>query len=105
MDNSTPQANSSQTDLMIETAQDVLQEVEIEASRMGSLISDLLLLTQEDSGELQLQDGIVEMDTLLLDVYRQTRRMVECTKGENALEVRLGGEDQALVRGDFVSKY
>jgi signal transduction histidine kinase len=40
------------------------------------------------------------MDTLLLDVYRQTRRMAEQRRGPRALEIRLGAEDQAQVCGD-----
>jgi signal transduction histidine kinase len=53
-----------------------------------------------DSGALQLQREPVEMDTLLLDVYRQTRRIAQQRRGPNALEIRLGSEDQALVYGD-----
>jgi signal transduction histidine kinase len=38
---------------------------------------------------------------VLLEVYRQTQRMVEHYKGKpDALDIRLGSEDQALVRGD-----
>ncbi len=40
------------------------------------------------------------MDTLLLDVYRQTRRIAQQRRGPDALEIRLGSEDQALVYGD-----
>ena len=67
---------------------------------MGEMISDLLLLAQADSGALQLQLAPVEIDTLLLDVYRQARRLAEHYKGPGGLEVRLGSEDQALVNGD-----
>ncbi|MEZ4713846.1 MAG: HAMP domain-containing sensor histidine kinase [Caldilineaceae bacterium] len=77
-----------------------LQEVEAEADRMARMISDLLLLAQADSGELQLTYEPVEMDTLLLDVFRQARRIAERAKGAEALQISLGGEDQALVRGD-----
>ncbi|MCX6040829.1 MAG: ATP-binding protein [Caldilinea sp.] len=81
--------------------QESLREVQAEVGRMNKLIGDLLLLAQADSGALQLQMGPVEMDTMLLDVYRQTRRLVEHYKGRpDALEIRLGSEDQALVRGD-----
>ena len=80
--------------------QETLTEVENETTRMGTMINDLLLLAQADSGALQLQMEPVEMDTLLLDIYRQTRRMAERLKGLNALDVRLGEEDQALVQGD-----
>ena len=79
---------------------ETLGEVQVETERMGKMISDLLLLAQADSGALQLQLEPVEMDTLLLDVYRQTRRLAEHYKGPNSLEIRLGSEDQGLVRGD-----
>jgi signal transduction histidine kinase len=83
-----------------ELLQETVIEVEHETNRMSRMINDLLLLAQADSGALQLQWGKVEMDTLLLDLYRQTRRLAELRKGANALEIRLGHEDQALVWGD-----
>ena len=67
---------------------------------MSKMINDLLLLAQADSDTLQLQWNPVEMDTLLLEVYRQTKRMADVRKGLNALDIRLGHEDQALVWGD-----
>lgn len=79
---------------------ETLVEVQAETKRMSEMISDLLLLAQADSGALQLQWGPVEMDTLLLDVYRQTRRLADHYKGTGELEVRLGSEDQAIVQGD-----
>lgn len=79
---------------------EIVDETEGEAARMGKMINDLLLLAQADSGVLRLQMEPVEMDTLLLDVYRQTRRMAEMRMGPQALEIRLGSEDQALVLGD-----
>jgi two-component system, OmpR family, sensor kinase len=75
-------------------------EVENETHRMSKMINDLLLLAQADSGALQLQWSPVEMDTLLLEVYRQTKRMAELRRGPGTLDVRLGHEDQALVWGD-----
>jgi len=80
--------------------QEALGEVEQETSRMSKMINDLLLLAQADSDTLQLQWTPVEMDTLLLEVYRQTKRMADVYKGSNALDIRLGAEDQALVWGD-----
>ena len=85
-----------QNDLLRET----LAEVEHETNRMSRMINDLLILAQADSGALQLQWRRVEMDTLLLDLYRQTKRIADLRKGANALEIRLGHEDQALVWGD-----
>ncbi|MEX1019077.1 MAG: HAMP domain-containing sensor histidine kinase [Litorilinea sp.] len=80
--------------------QEMLNEVESETNRMSSLIRDLLLLAQADSGAVELQFEPVEVDTLLLDVYRQAQRMANHRKGQGALEIRLGSEDQALVMGD-----
>jgi len=79
---------------------ETLSEVEQETNRMTKMINDLLLLAQADSGALQLQWAPVEMDTLLLEVFRQTKRMADLRKGPGALDVRLGHEDQALVWGD-----
>lgn len=79
---------------------ETLSEVEQETNRMTKMINDLLLLAQADSGALQLQWAPVEMDTLLLEVFRQTKRMADLRKGPGTLDVRLGHEDQALVWGD-----
>ena len=79
---------------------EVLDEVEAETSRMSKMISDLLLIAQADSGVLQIQKEAVEMDTLVLDVYRQGQKIAERQKGPGALEIHLGSEDQALVCGD-----
>jgi signal transduction histidine kinase len=80
--------------------QETMSEAESETARMSTMITDLLILAQVDSGALQLQREPVEMDTLLLDVYRQTRRIAQQRRGTNALEIRLGSEDQASVIGD-----
>ena len=62
---------------------------------MRRLINDLLLLAQADSG-LTLHKQPVEVDTLLLDVYRQAQVMANAV----GVNVRLGAEDQAMVMGD-----
>lgn len=93
-------SDTARANLTTDVIQETLTEVEEETTRMGKMISDLLLLAQADSGMLQLKMEPVEMDTLLLDIYRQTRRIAEQTRGPDALEIRLGSEDQALVLGD-----
>jgi heavy metal sensor kinase len=70
-----------------------LRAIANETARMRRLVNDLLLLAQADAG-LQLQLEPVEVDTLLLDVYRQAQLMA------SGVEVRLGAEDQAAVLGD-----
>jgi two-component system OmpR family sensor kinase len=64
-----------------------------ETVRMRRLINDLLLLAQADAG-LKLHRVTVELDTLLLEVYRQAQVMAQ------GVTVRLGAEDEALVLGD-----
>jgi len=73
--------------------QEVTKAIENEVARMSRLVSDLLLLAQADAG-VQLKSEPVELDTLLLDVYRQARLMAD------GVEIRLGDEDQAVVMGD-----
>jgi two-component system OmpR family sensor kinase len=76
-----------------EARREVLATIEGEVARMSRLVADLLLLAQADAG-VQLKAEPVELDTLLLDVYRQARTR------SNGVEVRLGHEDQASVLGD-----
>jgi heavy metal sensor kinase len=71
-----------------------LRAIGDETGRMRRLVNDLLLLAQADAG-LTLYKQPVEMDTLLLEIYRQALVMA---RGE--VTVRLGAEDQALVMGD-----
>jgi heavy metal sensor kinase len=72
---------------------DALAAIGDETARMRRLVNDLLLLAQADAG-LKLHLQPVELDTLLLDVYRQAQVMA------GGVIVRLGAEDQALVQGD-----
>lgn len=93
-------ATATQPDIIIETVQETLGEVESEAQRMSMMINDLLLVAQAESGNLVLRKESVEMDTLLLEVYRQTHQIVKQDRRDGGLEVRLGSEDQAIVHGD-----
>lgn len=71
-----------------------LDAVRGEAERMSRLVGDLLLLARAD-GDVSLQRAPVELDTLLLDVYRQA-----LTLAGDAHTVLLGHEDAATVLGD-----
>lgn len=73
--------------------QEALEGIEEETGRMARLASDLLLLAQADAG-IKLDLKPVELDTLLLEAYRQGRAMVE------GQDIKLGHEDQAIVLGD-----
>lgn len=72
---------------------DALGAIDSESARMQRLVSDLLLLAQADAG-FKIRMERVELDTLVLDVYRQGRAMAR------DVTVALGKEDQAQVMGD-----
>ena len=74
--------------------EEAIAAMEAEVARMSRMLSDLLLLAQADAG-IQLQFKPVELDTLLLEVYRQALVMAE-----GRVRVHLGHEDQAQVMGD-----
>jgi heavy metal sensor kinase len=73
---------------------EALSDIEGELNRMSRLVADLLLLSQADAG-LGLRMGTVELDTIVLDVYRQARIIAG-----NSVHVQLGHEDQAVIQGD-----
>lgn len=73
---------------------DMLNEMHSEAERMHRLISDLLLLSQAESG-LAINRASVELDTLLLESYRLAKR-----RAGDRLAIHLTHEDQAVVMGD-----
>lgn len=77
-----------------------LDAIEAEVNRMSRLVADLLLAAQADAG-MKLERQPVEMDTLLLQVYRQAQTMVAVgSGGGERVSVRLGNEDQSVVMGD-----
>jgi len=72
-----------------------LDAITSEVDRMTRMVGDLLVLVQAETGKLPLAREIVELDTLLLEVFQQAKVLV---KGK--IEIRLGQEDQARVMGD-----
>jgi len=77
-----------------------LDAIDDEVNRMNRLVADLLLLAQAESG-MQLEKQPVELDTLILEVYRQAQLMsaAQFPAGER-VKIRLGHEDQAIIEGD-----
>ena len=82
------------SDLPAAERDDMLEEMHSEAERMHRLISDLLFLSQADSGR-SINRAPVELDTLLLEAYRLARR-----RAGGKLAIHLSHEDQAVVMGD-----
>ncbi len=73
--------------------QEALATIDSESARMQRLVSDLLLLAQAEAG-FRIRKELVELDTILLDVFRQARAMAK------GVTVTLAQEDQAQVMGD-----
>lgn len=71
--------------------------IESEVARLSRLVSDLLLLARADGGEKVVVQP-VELDTLLLDVFRQGHILLRASN--QPVRLRLGHEDQATILGD-----
>lgn len=72
-----------------------LSSIEDEVDRLTRLVGDLLLLAQAESGKLPLAKQLVELDTLVLEVYSQMHVLAK-----NRVEMKLAEIDQVLVCGD-----
>ena len=72
-----------------------LEAITSEVDRMTRLVRDVLLLAQAESGNLPLARDVVELDTLLLEVFKEGRLLAQ-----DRVDVRLGLEDQVRVVGD-----
>ncbi len=72
-----------------------LEAITSEVDRMTRMVRDLLLLAQAESGKLPLAKERLELDTLMLEIYKQANVLAQ-----GKMDVRLGREDQASVIGD-----
>lgn len=72
-----------------------LEAIRSEVDRMTRMVNDLLLLAQAESGRLPLAQEVIELDTLMLEVYQQAKVLAS-----NGVRVEIGHEDQVQVRGD-----
>jgi signal transduction histidine kinase len=80
---------------MGEMDEESLSSIESEVDRLTRLVGNLLLLAQAESGRLPLEHKPVELDTLVLEVFNQTRVLA----GER-LTVQLTEIDQLKLNGD-----
>jgi len=71
-----------------------LDAIQSEAERMSRLVGDVLVQAQVDAGTLPLAHDPVELDTLLLEVFREGQMLAGNVK------MGLGELDQAVVIGD-----
>jgi two-component system OmpR family sensor kinase len=78
-------------DLPLEEAQAALADARTEADRMGRLVNDLLTLAHSDENALEIKANgyknsnfkklVIDLDSVLLQVYRQYRQTVEHENG------------------------
>jgi two-component system OmpR family sensor kinase len=76
-----------------ELAAEAVTDMRRETGRLIRMVNDLLLLAQSDA-RVQLRSEPVELDTLLLEVYRELRPLA------GGVTLRIGAEDQVTVTGD-----
>lgn len=75
--------------------EEAMAAIDSESRRMSRLVNDLLMLAKADAGRIPLEKTVVDLDTLLLEVYNQARML-----SDGVVDVRLGPVDQARVLGD-----
>lgn len=78
-----------------EADEESLEAISSEVERMTRMVQDLLLLAQAETGKLPLAQDTVELDTLMLEVYRQAKVL-----SKDKCQITIGREDQARVTGD-----
>jgi two-component system OmpR family sensor kinase len=72
-----------------------LDNIEDEADRLTRLVGDLLLEAQAESGKLPLHFAPLELDTLLLEVYKEMRILAR-----ERVQIRIPEIDQIVINGD-----
>jgi two-component system OmpR family sensor kinase len=75
--------------------QESLDSIDDEVDRLTRLVGDLLLEAQVESGKLPLQFSPVELDTLLLEVFKEMRVL-----SRERVSLRIPEIDQVMVLGD-----
>jgi two-component system, OmpR family, sensor kinase len=80
---------------MHEVDSESLTSIDQEAGRLTRLVTDLLVLAKAEAGSLPLTRSVVELDTLLMEVFNEMRVLAA-----NKVQVRLTEIDQLQVTGD-----
>jgi heavy metal sensor kinase len=71
-----------------------LADIDSEVKRMTRLVGDLLLLAQADSGRLPLRETIVDLESLMIEVYNQLRMISQ------EVEIKIIELEPVRVKGD-----
>ena len=72
-----------------------LSSIDQEAGRLTRLVTDLLILAKAEAGSLPLTKTVVELDTLLMEVFGEMRVLAA-----SKVQVKLTEIDQLQVNGD-----
>jgi heavy metal sensor kinase len=80
---------------MKQVDEESLDNIEDEADRLTRLVGDLLLEAQAESGKLPLHFAPVEIDTLLLEVFKEMRILAR-----ERVQLKLPEIDQIVINGD-----
>jgi heavy metal sensor kinase len=77
---------------------DAIEAMTAEIRRMTRLVSDLLLLARADSGNLPMNKQVMDLDTLVMDTYRQARILGPDheIKLDKIIPVRVNGDADRL---------
>ena len=73
----------------------LLADIESEVDRLTCLVNDQLLLAQAETGKIQLDLKPIELDTILLEVYSDMKKVAGSNK-----ELKITEFDQISVNGD-----
>ncbi len=72
-----------------------MDSIQDEVDRLTRMVGDLLLLAQAESGKLPLDLRLVELDSILFEVFQQMRILAA-----DRIDLHIGDIDQVLVCGD-----
>ncbi len=75
--------------------EEFFETIESEVDRMTRMVGDLMLLAQAEAGKLPMDRKLVDLDTVLLEVFRQMKVLTK-----DQIKLKIGEIDQVLVCGD-----
>jgi signal transduction histidine kinase len=75
--------------------EEFFESIESEVDRLTRMVGDLMLLAQAEAGKLPMDRKIVDLDTVLFEVFRQMKVLAK-----DQIKLTIGEIDQVLVCGD-----
>jgi signal transduction histidine kinase len=75
--------------------EEFFESIESEVDRLTRMVGDLMLLAQAEAGKLPMDRKLVDLDTVLLEVFRQMKVLAR-----DQIKLKIGEIDQVLVCGD-----